>query len=88
MKSKEIKKKLKSFKGTEYYIALFPTDGEDADDIRFLGENNTMVKTMKEAISFDNIQQIIHNVNLEEIKNSVDIADVTIIKNKYEAEML
>jgi hypothetical protein len=88
MKNKDIRKKIKSFKGTEYYIALFPTHGIDENDIKFLGENNTMVSTMKQAIAFNNIQEIIHNVNLEEIKESPDVADVTIIKSKYEAEML
>lgn len=84
-KSKLIKKDMK---GVNYYVVIFPSDGSTVDDICYLGENNTMVKSRNKAIAFENLQDIIHNVNMEMLKSSEAISDVTIVKEKYKIEYL
>ena len=87
-KAKDFIKKAKTFEGEEYYVALFPADGKDVNDICYLGKEMTMVKTTKEAIAFTNLQDIIHNVNLEELKHSENVSDVTIVKQTYKIKFL
>ena len=90
MKDKEGKSKgkKKNMNGTEYYVAIFPSDGKDMDDICYLGENSTMVSSYKDAIAFTNLQDIIHNVNIDELKQAESVADITIVKLKFKMKYL